>query len=140
MLVQIYTSQKLTRDNDKLPALSGLARSIAEYTGDTYCAGIWKSHIIMGLYWEVKNYGPIPLCTHPEHTAQLPTPQKSEVIHPASYRAPSWSWASIDAEISFHPLELDQILAECLECPIVLAGIDPFGRVSSAFIKLRVST
>src|SRR5262249_16163778 len=47
-LIEIFSERNLTREYDKLPALSGLARSFAAHTGDTYCAGIWKCDIIMG--------------------------------------------------------------------------------------------
>ncbi|PQE23216.1 heterokaryon incompatibility protein [Rutstroemia sp. NJR-2017a BVV2] len=43
-LVVKYTSRRLTKDSDKLPAISGIARTIAERTSDEYFAGLWKSY------------------------------------------------------------------------------------------------
>jgi hypothetical protein len=43
--------------HDKLTALSGLVRIIAERTKDKYFAGLWMRHLFKELFWigEVKN-------------------------------------------------------------------------------------
>lgn len=37
--------------DDKLPALSGVARLLANATGDEYVAGLWKSTMPFDLLW-----------------------------------------------------------------------------------------
>ena len=41
-LVEKYTSMTLTREKDKLPALSGIAKLFAARFEDKYLAGLWK--------------------------------------------------------------------------------------------------
>jgi len=67
---------------DRLPALAGLAKALAERTGDEYLAGIWKKGLIEGLLW----YG------------------EDDLLLTPTYRAPSWSWASVDGFYQLHSL------------------------------------
>ena len=139
-LVENYSARQLTKEQDKLPALSGLSRSIATRTGDTYCAGLWRSHIIFGMYWELDSFEPTHFGDDPEHDAKLPPPSKSAVKFRTEYRAPSWSWASLDARVKFpSPLQHGSMCAECIDVQIEPAAIHPFGKVKSGSIKLRVS-
>jgi hypothetical protein len=39
--VSDYRRRKLTKESDRLPALSGLATAFQALTGDTYLAGLW---------------------------------------------------------------------------------------------------
>ncbi|KAL5326255.1 hypothetical protein ACEPPN_007393 [Leptodophora sp. 'Broadleaf-Isolate-01'] len=134
-LIEKYTRRSLTREEDKFPALSGLARSIASYTKDTYHAGIWKSYLMQGLFWEVYAFEPYHFCNNPEHDTD--TAEKSSVRRLEKYRAPSWSWAAFDAKIEFKPLK-KELVAECLECITPAAGEDQFGRLKEGgYIKLR---
>lgn len=77
ILVQEYSECALTNANDKLGALSGLAKIFQRAPGDQYLAGLWKSHLITSLNWYCGS-----LCERPLH-----------------YRAPSWSWASLDGRV-----------------------------------------
>jgi hypothetical protein len=148
-LVEDYSRRKLTFGKDKLPAISGLAKTIAAVTDDTYWAGLWKSHVIPQLFWEVftQEFGLLG-CSNPkheywcfdhEHDAAKPPEWKPEVKSLSNYRAPSWSWAALDAQVIFTKLELDSIVAECTGCQLVPAGSDPFGMLESGLLGLRVS-
>ncbi len=75
-VVEPYTRCDLTKPDDKLPALSGIATTYAAATGMTYIAGLWKERLPDQLLWTVAR--------SPEST------------HLSFYRAPSFSWASID--------------------------------------------
>ena len=141
-LVQRYCQRHLTLAKDKLPALSGVAREIASWVGDIYHAGLWRSQILMGLNWGVYVFEILHFCDNPEHDRQIAKtnpPEKETAIYPASYRAPSWSWAALDGRIHFKPLDLNKLVAECLECYTPPAGDDAFGMLrEGAFIKLKV--
>lgn len=50
-IVKSYWRRRLTRGDDKLPALSGVARLLANATGDEYVAGLWKSMMPFDLLW-----------------------------------------------------------------------------------------
>ncbi|KAH7360820.1 heterokaryon incompatibility protein-domain-containing protein [Rhexocercosporidium sp. MPI-PUGE-AT-0058] len=88
-IVSEYTRRAMTDHGDKLPALSGIAAEFRRLLGenDEYLAGLWKSTLPFSLLWH-----------------QLSASQ-SEVL--GVYRAPSWSWASVDGDISMKiPLEM----------------------------------
>lgn len=103
-LVEDFTSRSLTREMDKMPAIAGLATKFMEHShakapGAKYLAGLW----------DYKGINPFGGRAYP--TSQLPLGllwRRSSVEHmrsPASYRAPSWSWASLDGPVSLFRLE-----------------------------------
>lgn len=87
-LVEEYSDRLLTQNTDKLSAVSGLAKEItnilhgAEGASDIYLAGLWKREFLSDLTWRVVSFGP----------------ESRGVQH---YRAPSWSWASVDGSIRY---------------------------------------
>jgi hypothetical protein len=136
--IELYSQRQLLLEQEKLPALSGLAKSLASYTGDKYYAGLWGKHILEDLHWQV--YACEEFRTQvPEGFWHTYGRKLCDVKLPSTYRAPSWSWASFDAQIIFVPLDFQQIVAECLFCQTVPLGSDPFGRVSGGKIQFQVS-
>jgi hypothetical protein len=77
-IVSIYSRCKLTFEEDKLVALAGVARAMKVQMGCDYLAGMWRVELERNLLWEVD----------------------SNSRRPKEYRAPSWSWASIDGGIN----------------------------------------
>lgn len=80
--VQKYCECSLTFPNDKLVALSGLAKHMGDKLServeqDEYLAGLWRTSMPGSLLWKVKGFG----------------------RRPPLYRAPSWTWASLDGDI-----------------------------------------
>lgn len=96
-VVAEYSRRKLTFPEDKLPALAGLARHLVNTTnarqsdGEAkpqipnggYLAGLRWDNLIDDLCWSLDRHAP-----------------KGE--RPHRYRAPSWSWASIDGCIEYN--------------------------------------
>ena len=79
--IQDYTESSLTNMSDRLTALQGLASQIASVTDRRYCAGLWIDQTLpLSLLWN----------------ASSPKMQRSD-----EYRAPTWSWDSIDGPIQF---------------------------------------
>jgi hypothetical protein len=110
-----YGPRKLTKASDKLPAISGLARIISERMGnDEYLAGLWRSSLIEGLMWQGLG----------AHRA-------------IEYRAPSWSWASIDGVPGSGMHHKYERVAEIIDCKVEPKGKNAFGEVKSGWIKLR---
>ncbi|KAI9775817.1 MAG: hypothetical protein M1839_000868 [Geoglossum umbratile] len=141
-LVERYSARQLKYEKDKLPALSGLARLLASSFNDVYYTGIWQSHILMGLHWQVYIYQPHHWCDDPAHDheiAKVSPPSRAFTKEPEVYRSPSWSWASIEGTIEFKNLNVNELVAEFVECSTPPAGRDEFGQVEQGgFIKLRV--
>lgn len=84
-LVEEYSERSLTDPQDKLVALEGLVERFAATSADTFVAGLWKRHFLDDLLWR-------------------PYPGGS-YSHSPVYRAPSWSWASIDGPVWYHERE-----------------------------------
>ncbi|KAH8896330.1 HET-domain-containing protein, partial [Thozetella sp. PMI_491] len=83
-MVNAFSRRKLTRESDKLPALSGIAREIHLETGDEYLAGLWRKDLSHHLLWNLD---------------VIFAGKGAEWRRPLSYRAPSWSWAAIEGPI-----------------------------------------
>jgi hypothetical protein len=77
-IVMVYTERSITHPLDKLPALQGIAEIYRRVIDDDYVYGLWKSDLYMGLLW----HGGI-------------------TRYQRHYRAPSWSWASLDGVVSW---------------------------------------
>ncbi|CAG8978666.1 hypothetical protein HYALB_00011763 [Hymenoscyphus albidus] len=115
----------MTKKNDILPAISGLAREIAQQSGYTYAAGIWIEEIRRGLAW---------------HSSCSATAKESDEHH-----APSWSWAfwptSPGIEFMMRPgalyADMDEGKATLIRYKIIPEDDDKFGRVKSGYIDLR---
>jgi hypothetical protein len=82
-VVQAYSKGKLTRSEDKLIALSGVAERIRQSSGLTYVAGLWRQNMPLDLLWRTRIRA-----GEGELSPRSPT-----------YRAPTWSWGSLDTEI-----------------------------------------
>ncbi|KAI0902488.1 HET-domain-containing protein [Annulohypoxylon nitens] len=75
-ILSTYLSCTLTKESDRLIALSGIAKAFQEVNRDTYIAGLWKYSIHYCLLWKTK------------------ATSGTRVQRNKSY-GPSWSWASV---------------------------------------------
>jgi hypothetical protein len=117
-ILQQYSQRQLTYRSDKLPALSGLASHYAGLTGHNYLAGIWREDLARLLLWSMNaQIAPKPNLPH--------------------YRAPSWSWASLDGELIMPlPRSSKPPSLRVLEAESKPSGLDPFGAVKSGHLKV----
>ncbi|KAH8802622.1 heterokaryon incompatibility protein-domain-containing protein [Xylogone sp. PMI_703] len=125
-MVMVYSKLKLTKEEDKLPALSACANLMGKSLGDKYLAGLWRKFLMEGLLWFVD-------------------PQKQLEPRPKIWRAPSWSWASVNApngvvyitpgDQGFSKSPFNRIeVAKSLP-----AGADSTGQVETAIIQLKAT-
>ncbi|KAF2117394.1 heterokaryon incompatibility protein-domain-containing protein [Lophiotrema nucula] len=117
-IVEEYSSRAASHQSDKLPAIAALAERMAPALGK-YHAGVWEHYIIEQLCWQ---------------QWRRPTSQFDLSV----YRAPSWSWASVDGWVRW--LTYDPSDACCTFVRVVTAPKNkavPYGEVSSSFITLR---
>lgn len=135
--IEDYSGRQLTVPDDKLPALSGLAKMLARNTNDTYYAGLWKSHLPEDLAWRVYPRNEARVLVE-EGFAHEVSGEYHQPKVPTSYRAPSWSWASLDARIKFVPLDYANLVAEVLHCHV--DEFSPFGKVFGGWVKIWVRT
>jgi hypothetical protein len=116
-LIEQYSPCDLTKPSDKMFAIAGIAKLFRDITGDEYIAGWWKSRLLESLDWHV--YDP---------QARLS----------ADYRAPSWSWASVDGPV--RPAGLSpsaEFLVKLVDVHVTMRGPDTMARVLEGYIKLR---
>lgn len=112
---QSYSRRKLTRPEDKLTAISGIARAFHRHFRSKYIAGLWELDLAYALSWR----------------------RRGSFMKPAVYRAPSFSWACIDATIEW-PLRsaINNTDLTFEEVHIEQEAEDPFGRVVNCHVKL----
>jgi hypothetical protein len=119
-IVRLYSAANLTYSQDKLPALSGIARRIHEEKGGQYIAGMWRDEDTEG-----------QLCWRAMAPRMRPT-----------WRAPSWSWTAIDGGVLYTNRRwsdsLQDSYAHVLDVKMTLLGQDPFGEVRNG--RMRISS
>jgi hypothetical protein len=120
-VVRLYSAANLTFSRDKLPALSGVARSSYEERGGQYMAGMWRDEDIEAqLCWRARSPRPRP-----------------------TWRAPSWSWTSIDGAVLYTnrrwSASLQDNYAHVLDVDVELLGRDPFGEVCGGCMRIACS-
>lgn len=147
VIAATYSHRSLTRPDDKLPAISGIARVFYHHlhrANLTYVAGVWagasddhvndidlSSVFAQGLAWR----------------------RRGPVTRSVQYRAPSFSWAALDAQIEW-PAQLGNLVptgasqtqfVDKLESAIEVVdvniitpkGNDVFGRIlEGSFVEL----
>jgi hypothetical protein len=92
-----YTRANATKSSDRIIALQGIASRIQRATGQQYVAGMWLNETLpASLLW----------------SAASPSP-----VRPTVYRAPTWSWASIDGAIN-----IEQVIASISVTYIEILG------------------
>ncbi|KAI0127620.1 heterokaryon incompatibility protein-domain-containing protein [Xylariales sp. AK1849] len=116
--------KNLTNASDKLVAISAVAHELQPYMNCRYLAGHWETELVRQLAWTGSNG------SH----------------RPTSYRAPSWSWASVDAPIQdfrrMFPISPDskedfRSLVKILNAEVEPLTDDPMGQVVSRFLSLQ---
>jgi hypothetical protein len=109
-----YSQLDLTYEKDKLPALSGLAKRMRQQRrGIKYLAGLWEDTLLEDLLWTVS---------------------WSNGKRPHTWRAPYWSWASVDGNVLYRvsPNEtLSHIYATIVEAICQPLDDNPNGAVVS---------
>lgn len=155
-IVERYSTLKLTKRPDRLPALSGLCKRIQHVRG-RYAAGLWIESIAFDLLWRIERLNV----------------NATKVLQPhEDYCGPSWSWVSVldpvvywedvvnfhDASRLFRPPSAGQadkqqhkpfskptclgrsIQDDCVLLKVAENGKNPFGRVAYAVFKGEAST
>ncbi|KAF2108482.1 hypothetical protein BDV96DRAFT_652732 [Lophiotrema nucula] len=110
-LVEMYSNCGLTKEQDKLIAISGMAQRIQRLTGQTYCAGIWADTIAKGLLW---------------------LKVEDSLLRPKRPRAPSWSWAAYDGPIPY----LQEISSDCeMTCSFRSLRVNKLASEDTSFLQ-----
>jgi hypothetical protein len=166
-LIEQYLRLSLTKDNDILPAFSGIARHFQDLFSriktdqvpisngptsctkdgfqdkvpDQYLAGLWRQSLWRNLLWYITRTGGFP-----------------QERRTATYRAPTWSWASMDLQdqrkriTGGQPLYLAGPISEfryihgvfdqephftVIHSQCSLVGANAYGAVTGGLLKIR---
>lgn len=118
-LVMLYSRKDMTFEKDKLVAISGLAILFSQQMGIDYFAGLWKFTLLSDLLWEVNA-------------------DKNVRDRPLTYRAPSWSWASVECPVEYLPGWVESERVTVVDVKIQRApGNSQFGRVRGGYLRLQ---
>jgi len=126
-IVRLYSRAKLTLSSDKLVAFSGISHHFRTVTGNEYVAGLSRHSLEQNLCWA--------------RHLRFSNPKIGAKRTP--YRAPSWSWASIDDPVRWDLYTIDDIL-DATETQTVIniqsfdilpAGEDTMGGLLDAQLK-----
>lgn len=120
--VQTYSKRGLTCPEDKLVAISAVAKATYLNRGIEYVAGLWGDSILPGLCWYRDGEG-----------------RKN-----MAYQCPSWSWASQQSGVTYRainsfkePDEARPNMIKVLDVQIARSETNPFGNVRSGRITLH---
>jgi hypothetical protein len=133
-MVEEFTWLQLSYEEDRLPAFSGLAQQYQNRLKSEYLAGLWRENLGADLLW----------FAYPELGSEA---QRYYTKKPVKWRAPSWSWASLEGPILFsknyHVAKaeagaesatcwVDIISAECIP-----SSLDPMGSVAKGRLVIK---
>lgn len=123
-IVYEYSRRKISFSDDKFPAISAIAQERGKETNDEYLAGLWKSTLPKDLLWIIHSWS-------------------NRANRPKSYRAPSWSWASVDEPVGwvydgdFEGFEVDSSFEVIRYEPSFESSDMIFGKLTQAALCLR---
>lgn len=118
----------MTVSTDKLVACSAIAAQFHCLLPSEYIAGLWRDTLLTELIWYKR--------------------EGTEAPRPTEYRAPSWSWASVDggvvltaAKLFRHiPGRYESEVADVVRCQVALRGASLlFGEVTGGSLVLRAA-
>ncbi|KAF7894956.1 hypothetical protein EAF00_006770 [Botryotinia globosa] len=119
-IIRVYSNCSLTHDSDCLIAIGGVARQLQNKNGGKYFAGLWQSRIREQMCWYIESF-------------ITKTPREN------TWRAPSWSWASVKHMVAMHDdtVVLREAYIDIVEVDITLEHDDPFGGVKRGVLSIR---
>ncbi|CAH0027816.1 unnamed protein product [Clonostachys rhizophaga] len=121
-----YTKCALTKQKDKLIAIGGIASALAPWLKDENIAGCWRGSILEDLLWK----------------RAFRTDTLNSNSQPSEYRAPSWSWASVDGTVeydSFSSESSEPIQHHCnlVEVTVLRSACGVVRSIGDDFIRIR---
>lgn len=139
----VISSSDFTDRRDTLPAVAGMARRVHEFTKHRYLAGLWEEDLCCGLLWTPRlTRRDLEPRRAPASLGQL----LKTIKNSKKWIAPSWSWASRRTCLKF--MLTNQTNTTCrvrrhlrgefeiMQSRVSIDGVNPYGRVDSAWISL----
>ncbi|KAK1843862.1 heterokaryon incompatibility protein [Colletotrichum chrysophilum] len=133
--VDKYSTCALTFPQDRLLAMSAIAKRIRAFTGDEYVAGLWRSTLEQDLMWRTVREREAP-------ETFTSSAKREEDAARSSYIAPSWSWAGpkkgTSRVVRHRYIDLDSTDALCNVHDVHLEYVtgDTTGLLKSGYLRL----
>jgi hypothetical protein len=137
--VTAYSLRAVSDERDKLNALAGIAShpSFSRVLGPGYFAGLWQYDLARQLTWRTSNW----------HRT-LSEDDTFVFYRPVRYRAPSWSWASLEGGVVHFDFSFDDededvrdVICDIIDCSTTPASpeLNPFGEVMSSQLRIKAA-
>lgn len=125
-LVKKYSSCQLTKDEDILVAIYGIASLMEKALMDQYVGGLWRSTLLEDLLWR-------------PYAMRSPRPTQ-----PFPFRASTWSWASLKGQVfrANDPIPdafyngACVFLSEIMDVRIESAGAERNGQLKNGYLSV----
>lgn len=114
-----YSKCQLTKQEDKLVAITGLAKHFKSLTQDSYVAGMWRRFLASELTWFCG-----PTC-------------ETRLHQPEKYTAPTWSWLSRNSDVYYSSASDTGTRVFVKEVSLDYATKDEFGPLIGGRIYLE---
>ena len=135
-MIEEFTWLQLSHEEDRLPAFSGLAQQYQQRLKSGYLAGLWRKNLVADLMW----------FAYPERGNEA---QRYYTKRPSKWRAPSWSWASVEGPVTF-PKEYHTAKAkagaesvtcwvEVISAECTPSSLDPMGTIAKGQLIIKGS-
>jgi hypothetical protein len=119
-----FSNRSITVEQDRLPALAGIASQFEELSGEQYVAGYWVNCLPELLPWVRK---PLKPGKNNQPNGEL-----------KEYLVPSWSWIAARQPIVLHPIT--DVTAEVISAVAELLHPEAkFGNLKSATLNLKAT-
>ena len=130
-IIERYMECDLTYGHDKLVAISGIAQKVRQTTGERYLAGHWENPLLaQSLLWYVPS----------RRQANSKSSVRPAAVDSSHYRAPTWSWASVDAQVSWNwPAECRKDVITIVNTTIQADEQHQLGAITGACMKVKGS-
>ncbi|KGO48966.1 Heterokaryon incompatibility [Penicillium expansum] len=136
-LITVYSLRATSLERDRLNALAGVAShpSFFGVLGPGYFAGLWQHNLARQLTWYTSDW----------HRT-LGGDERFTIRRPIKYRAPSWSWASLDGGVIHFDFYYDDedekspdVICEIMDCSTKATSpkLNPLGEILSAQLILK---
>jgi hypothetical protein len=137
-----FSRLQITEPLDRIPALSGLAKSLQGKALGSYLAGIWRKDLARGLLFErIESFD---INTEPL-LVQMMSSNREHVRSPQARPPPSWSWTSVvfnspnaisyDCVLKYRLEEDEHFSIQDVQCSPV--GNNLFGWATNGLLKVR---
>ncbi|KAI0888480.1 heterokaryon incompatibility protein-domain-containing protein [Annulohypoxylon maeteangense] len=114
-ILSFYSTAHVTVASDRLVAISGIAKFCQPAFRSDYLAGLWTINLARDLCWY----------------------SKSGLGHVLDYRAPSWSWASINGRVAFRHIGEYRELVDFTDTYLApTIRTNPYGAIHNSWIRL----